>query len=404
MTGRFRDAAIVVFAVASLSACSGAQSQVNPLSPIPQSITSMSYSTIYSFGKRSSDGDEPKASLIDMDGTLYGTTYAGGSLACSGGCGTVFRIKPSGKETVVHRFAGGTDGANPRASLLAVKGVLYGTTEYGGGAINVGTVFRIGTTGAESVVYSFGPIPDGQNPVASLIYVKDRLYGTTYAGGDDSVCFDGCGTVFRVGKSGKEKVLHSFSVYSDGALPLANLLDMHGTLYGTTESGVGVGGSGVGDGTVFSISTTGDEKVLYSLQDDNGAIPAAGLININGTLYGTTGYDGANSGGTAFSITTSGYLTSLHNFGSGSDGSHPYAPLLNVRGTLYGTTSAGGAYGKGTVFSMSLSGNETVLHSFGYGSDGAVPLAGLVNVKGTLYGTASAGGTYGDGTVFSLKP
>ena len=94
----------------------------------------------------------------------------------------------------------------------------------------------------------------------------------------------------------------------------------------------------------------------------------------------------------------------LHSFGSGSDGGHPSASLLNVSGTLYGTTSLGGAYGKGTVFSMTLSGNERVLHSFGYGADGATPLAGLIDVKGTLYGTTSAGGTYGDGTVFALKP
>ena len=123
-------------------------------------------------------------------------------------------------------------------------------------------------------------------------------------------------------------------------------------------------------------------------------------------LYGTTPREVVPTyGRTAFSsITTSGDLNTIYNFGSNSDGSTPVASLLNVNGTLYGTTSQGGLYGKGTVFSITLSGNETVLHSFGYGSDGATPLAGLIDVKGTLYGTTSAGGTNGNGTIFALMP
>ena len=206
-------------------------------------------------------------------------------------------------------------------------------------------------------------------------------------------------------------MLHSFGLYQDGANPAANLIDVKGTLYGTTQSGIGSTGEGSGLGTVFSISTTGAESVLYNFPNgaSDGADPAAGLINVNGNLYGTTAgggdYGTYDTYGTAFSITTSGSLTSLHSFGSGTDGSRPYAPLRNVNGTLYGTTSAGGAYGKGTVFSMSLTGtDEKVLHDFGHGSDGASPLAGLVNVQGTLYGTTSAGGKYGDGTVFALTP
>ena len=185
----------------------------------------------------------------------------------------------------------------------------------------------------------------------------------------------------------------------------ANLLDVKGTLYGTTELG-GSGGQSAGYGTLYSISTTGTEQLLYGFDNSDGYYPAASLINVNGTLYGTTvGGGGSGFFGTAFSITTSGSLTTLHTFGSGTDGSSPWAPLLNVRGTLYGTTAGGGFYGKGTVFSMSLSGtNEKVLHSFGHGSDGATPLAGLIYVKGALYGTTSAGGKDGDGTVFALTP
>jgi len=150
----------------------------------------------------------------------------------------------------------------------------------------------------------------------------------------------------------------------------------------------------------------GGKRLRHDFDDSDGYYPAASLINVNGTLYGTT-EGGGDYGpyGTAFSITTSGSLTTLHSFGSGADGSSPWAPLVDLRGTLYGTTAGGGAHGKGTIFSMNLTGtDEKVLHSFGHGSDGATPLAGLIDVKGTLYGTTAAGGKYGDGTVFALTP
>ena len=402
-------------ATVMLGGCGGSQPPLATTGgmPLGRASSSSGYNTLYSFGKRPSDGQQPKAALIDVNGTLYGTTFYGGRMGCIDGCGTVFKIKPSGKETVVYRFTGGPDGANPSASLLAVKGVLYGTTEYGGGAANYGTVFEVSTSGAEKVLHGFQGWYsqyryDGANPVASLINVNGKLYGTTSSGGNARFY----GTVFRVTTSGREKVLYNFQSFGvgDGANPVATLVNVGGTLYGTTEDGGQYVYNQLSSGTVFSVSTTGVEKVLYAFLPEpyssNGGIPKAGLINVDGTLFGTTAHDGpyGYAGGTAFSITTSGSLTNLDSFGSGDDGSGPVAPLLNVRNSLYGTTASGGAYGNGTVFKMSLGGKEKVLHSFGYGSDGATPLAGLIDINGTLYGTTSAGGTYGDGTVFALKP
>ncbi len=400
-------AAIIPLAPAIISGCSGTQPLVNPSGAALQNRVTAGYTSLYSFGNRASDGQQPKAGLIDVNGTLYGTTYGGGA----DGDGTVFSISATGTEKVLYTFQGAKDGANPSASLTNAKGVMYGTTEHGGG-VNAGTVFRIGRGDKEKVLHTFGPVPDGLFPVASLIDVQGILYGTTVGGGDDSVCFDSCGTVYSISKGGKEKVLHSFEAYFDGVSPASNLLDVKGTLYGTTQNGIGTGGEGTGLGTVFTISTIGMESVLYSFPygASDGADPAAGLIDVNGTLYGTTaggGTYGNGTYGTAFSIATSGSLTSLHSFGdlTGPDGSRPVAPLLNVKGKLYGTTPSGGALGKGTIFSMSFTGaDEKVLHSFGNGSDGSTPLAGLVKVKETLYGTTSAGGTYGEGTVFSLTP
>jgi uncharacterized repeat protein (TIGR03803 family) len=143
----------------------------------------------------------------------------------------------------------------------------------------------------------------------------------------------------------------------------------------------------------------------------DGRFPQAGLIDVNGTFYGTT--DGGGSYpcngfyqgcGTVFSITMNGTEKVLHSFGSGSDGSAPQASLIDVKNTLYGTTSSGGTYGDGTIFSITMNGTEKVLHSFGSGSDGSTPQASLIDVKGSLYGTTGLGGTHGDGTVFSLTP
>jgi uncharacterized repeat protein (TIGR03803 family) len=193
------------------------------------------------------------------------------------------------------------------------------------------------------------------------------------------------------------------------------LIDVGGALYGTTQDG-GACPFGGSCGTVFSITPEGSEKVLHSFgKGSDGAVPQAGLIDVAGTLYGTTvaggEYGGEYGYGTVFSITTSGTEKVLHSFGKGSDGKEPFAGLIDVNGTLYGTTSAGGAQDKascyslscGTVFSITPQGSEKVLHSFGKGSDGQFPRADLTYENGRLIGTTSNGGTYRYGTVFALK-
>jgi uncharacterized repeat protein (TIGR03803 family) len=137
------------------------------------------------------------------------------------------------------------------------------------------------------------------------------------------------------------------------------------------------------------------------------------LLNVNGTLYGTTTYGGTYDSGTVFSITTKGKYKILYSFGRpGSpccDGQNPWAGLINVNGALYGTTAGGGALGVGTVFSVTASGVEKVLHNFGDSGDGYGPYDALIEVNGTLYGTTQCGGAYGSGciiggTVFAVAP
>ncbi|MGA9946025.1 MAG: choice-of-anchor tandem repeat GloVer-containing protein, partial [Candidatus Cybelea sp.] len=239
------------------------------------------YKAIYSFGSVP-DAQGPVAGLIDVGGVLYGTTSSGGANNCSGvGCGAVFAITTSGKESVLYSFAGGSDGAKPLAALTNVGDKLYGTTQMGGQS-GYGTVFKVTTSGKEKVLHSFGGGSDGVYPVADLINVRGTLYGTTRFGGSGNA-----GTVFKITTSGKEKVLYTFgSRTGDGEDPYAGLIDVGGTLYGTTEIGGANNCSGVGCGTVFAITTSGKERVLYSFAGgSDGDFPLAGLINVGGMLY-----------------------------------------------------------------------------------------------------------------------
>jgi uncharacterized repeat protein (TIGR03803 family) len=362
------------------------------------------YKVVYSFGA-APDGQEPEASLIDVGGTLYGTTQSGGGCHYTIPCGTVYSVSTSGAEKVLYSFAGPPDGMYPLAGLIDVGGTLYGTTSGGGSyqcGFPCGTVFSVTPSGREKVLHSFGNIPDGEDPLAPLIDAKGMLYGTTQIGG----AFDG-GTVFSITPGGTEKVLYSFAYGPDGYWPGASLIEVRGMLYGTTHNGGKYHRCTFGCGTVFSITQGGKEKVLHRFGvGSDGAFPSA-LIDVGGTLYGTTSAGGAYGGGTAFSVTPSGTEKVLHSFSGRSDGAGPVAPLINVKGTLYGTTEYGDAYcsgGCGTVFSLTPSGTEKVLHSFGSGADGVHPVAALTNVDGRLYGTTTGGGTHNHGTVFALKP
>jgi uncharacterized repeat protein (TIGR03803 family) len=242
------------------------------------------------------DASGPEAVPINVKGTLYGTTAQGGRYTY----GTVFSISTTGTVNVLHSFGHSTDGLFPVASLIDVNGTLYGTTRQGGKFRGKGTAFSISTSGAEHVLHSFGNNQDGAFPAASLIDVKGTLYGTTTNGGGGFNYGDG--TVFSINTAGKEHVLHSFRHPGDGEDPAASLIDVNGVLYGTTFYG-GRYATSFWGGTVFSITTSGAEHVLHSFATPyDGSNPAASLIDVKGTLYGTTSKGGAYGGGTVFTL------------------------------------------------------------------------------------------------------
>jgi uncharacterized repeat protein (TIGR03803 family) len=355
---------------------------------------------IYNF-RNLTDAYGPKCNLVlDGAGNMYGTTSGGGVHDL----GAVFRVSPTGMETVLYSFAGGADGSNPVAGLFrdAATGNLYGTTVNGGAFAN-GTVFMLTPAGVESVLYSFkGGTTDGANPTSSVLRVGTTIYGTTFYGGAY-----GYGTVFKLTAAGQERVLHSFnSAFPtlDGAHPHAGLILRGGVLYGTTTLG------GVFNlGTVFSITPTGTEQVLHSFEggSTDGQGPYAGLIfDQSGNLFGTTYLGGTDNAGTVFTMNPQlGSEIVLHHFLiNGVDGVTPYGTLIFNRGNFYGTTLQGGSANGGTVFKITPAGTETVLHSFTGGTDGFNPDAALVlGTSNTVYGTTILGGATNLGTVFKMK-
>lgn len=379
--------------------------------------TGVTYTIIYNF-KSKRDGRNPNGDLVGLDGKLYGVTYMGGSN--SGG--TVYEIDRFGKERVIYSFGSGADGSDPVAGPTDVNNILYGTTENGGTGCSggCGTVYSVTTGGVERVLYSFRGGSDGNGAYSSLIGVKDVLYGTTAYGGNSN-CLYGCGTIFKINTTGNGyRVIHRFAGGTDGADPVAGLTELGGKLYGTTASG-GSGNCRNGCGTVFEVTTSGTERVVYSFKGGrDGTNPNAGLIDVNGWLYGTTlrGGTTANCGfhrcGTIFKVNPSGTEHIIYRFKGGiADGANPQTPLFYLNGTFYGTTSFGGGCieqgGCGTIFAVYAPGNEKLLHSFKTGADGTFPQAGLIDFNGWLYGTTGLGGSSpnceGDcGTVYRLTP
>src|SRR5271166_7207100 len=271
---------------------------------LTQMAHGQTYTIVYSFS--GVDGIGPGSSLVrDADGNLYGVSFNGDLQNCYGGCGGVYKLDPTGRLTVLYGFQGAPDGANPVGTVLDAKGNLYGTTQVGGSGTSqacsggCGTVFKLATTGKEKVLHSFaGPPSDGFDPYARpIVDSKGNIYGTTLYGGPSGAFGNpGEGTVFKVNASGKETVLYSFTGQADGGLPWAGLLIHDGVLYGTTSrGGPGPCGDifGTGCGTVFKLEGK-KETVLYSFNNEaDGGYPLASLISDKaGNLYGTTAYGG----------------------------------------------------------------------------------------------------------------
>jgi uncharacterized repeat protein (TIGR03803 family) len=365
-------------------------------------VRAQTFTVLYNFTPYT--GAWPYGTLVrDSSGNLYGTTYQGGTSLL----GEVFEVSPSGTETTLYSFTGSNDGYWPFAGVTRTgNGIIYGTTYYGGGSgcsgAGCGTVFKL--VNGETVLHSFtGGSADGCNPYGGVVRDKSgNLYGTTYQCGSS-----GYGTVWKLNTTGKETVLHSFTGgATDGSYPgLGGLIiDAAGNLYGSTSQGGAHNG-----GTVFKLDTTGKETVLHSFRGTPGHGDPDGTLARDkyGNLYGTT-TDDPYGYGSVWKLSQTGKFTLLYSFKGGpTDGDFPLAGVIrDGEGNFYGVTYYGGSSGEGIVFKLSKGGVMTVLHSFSCASDGCYPIGGVIrDAAGNLYGTAYYGGNPGPyGTVWKLVP
>jgi len=248
---------------------------------------------LYNFGSNSSDGGFALGLAMDTQGNIYGTDLLGGpyqnsnclqsSYVAQFGCGVVFKVDPSGQETLLHVFSGvDGDGGSPAGPpMLDSAGNLYGTTLVGGTGTcqgswfptgGCGTVFKIDAKGNYGVLYSFpGTGSRGAGPVGNLVMDSiGNFYGVTedgasgncdsnaIVGGGYYTGYPGCGVTFKLNAAGTETILHRFSGLKRGGNPESGFIeDSANNLYGTTYSGGDINrcGSGLGCGTIFALSS-----------------------------------------------------------------------------------------------------------------------------------------------------
>jgi uncharacterized repeat protein (TIGR03803 family) len=266
------------------AAGAGTVFKVNPVTGVEK--------VLYAFSG-GADGGVPVGGVAFANHVLYGTATHGGAF----GKGAVFKLDLATRaETVLYSFSGGKDGGVPTAGVTLVAGALYGTTSaFGAGGL--GTLFSIDlATGQETTLYAFRVRDAGAPSLGALIFANGVLYGTTQGGGGNGMgetCDGNCGSVYRYDPAaGAETVLHRFQGgLADGANPEAPLMFYRGVLYGTTFDGGGFWCNGVGRGcgTVFSLDTrSGAETVLATFSGEGSAdAPQGGLLLRNGVLFGT---------------------------------------------------------------------------------------------------------------------
>jgi uncharacterized repeat protein (TIGR03803 family) len=278
-------------------------------------------------------GQAPLSGLtLGRDGNFYGTTQVGGS----GGWGTVFKITPEGKLVVLYSFSGDMNGGNPYAApVQGADGNLYGTTFVGGESYR-GTIYKITPPQHLTTLHQFTGA-DGEDPYAPLLQATDGgFYGTAsnYA--------------FKISPAGVFTSLGSLPGTSEAPL----IQGSDGSFFGVTFFG-----KTFGLGTVFRMTRAGKTRVLHSFNDLTlGANPLAGLVQAtDGNLYGTTYYGGLPNYGVIYRINPSAVFSVLFSYSNDFDGGHPEATLFqHTNGILYGTTSGGGLYDGGTLFSFDV--------------------------------------------------
>ncbi len=316
-----------------------------------------------------------------QDGNLYGTAPTGGA----SNVGIVFKITPTGAQTVLFDFDV-THGSNPNGGLaLGVDGSLYGTTEHGG-AHSFGNIFKITPAGALTVLYDFTGNSDGGFPLAPLVLGTDgNFYGTSYPG-----------VAYKISTKGKFKIIKKIPSVPYG--PLVQGTD--GAFYGMTEQG---GAAGLG--TIFKIAGT-KVTTLFDFDTIHGSFPYSGLVQAaGGNFYGTTSAGGSANAGVIFQLTPKGTVTVINNFDSvhPTNGYQAFAgPVAATDGNLYGSTVFGGSGGNGVLYKITTTGTYTVLSNFDTTHGAGAYATPMQHTSGKFFGLTARGGAAGKGVAYSL--
>jgi uncharacterized repeat protein (TIGR03803 family) len=342
------------------------------------------------------------------DGNLYGITYYGGTGAnCfngSEGCGTFFKMSPSGELTTLYNFCSlskCSDGAGPESLIQASDGNFYGVTFLGGCDPDneCGTIFEVTPSGTLTTLYDFCQLSecaDGQEPTALVQATNGNFYGTTWYGGTHRL-----GSVFELTSTGKLTTLHNYCAKTgcpDGSTPSSLIQASNGNFYGST-----------GDHTIFEMTPAGKLTTVFTFK--HGASNAL-IQTANGDFYGTTDTGGSGDRGIVFGMTPAGKLKTLHSFcpANCATGDSPLSGLTQGSdGNFYGTTYlAGNTSNAGSVYEITPTGTFTTLYLFCSETncaDGEGGGALMQYTNGDFYGTTGGGGTgtEGSGTVFSLS-
>jgi uncharacterized repeat protein (TIGR03803 family) len=331
------------------------------------------------------------ASLSRADWDRIRAATGNHSSAVQSGAASGFTAaRPPATYTVLHDFAGPpSDGAGSGAEVtLDSAGNIYGTTDYGGayGTNGYGTIFKIATGGAETLLHSFGGTGDGTTPDGAVtITSAGNMYGTTIGGGSS-----GNGVIWKLAAGGTYTVLHNFTADESNFARGRLIQDRKGNFYGSD-----LFGGAAGDGTVFKFNARGKVSVLHTFSGTaDGEFPEHGVVSDKaGNLYGVTAFGGADDNGTIYEIAKDGTFTTLYTFTGGADGGFPYGGLAIDRdGNLYGSADDGGSDGVGTVFELAPGGTLTTLYNFTDGTDGANPQGDMLRVGKGLYSAAASGG------------
>jgi len=375
------------------------------------------FTVLYNFPGGAGGADPAAGLTMNGTGNFYGTTEYGGIYGYGYGVVFRLSRAGSGwVETPLYNFQGGSDGEYPLAGVvIGPDGALYGTTSgynvYG----DYGTVYRLTPPPTacasvicpwqETVLYRFSGGLDGANPgYGNLTFDQaGNIYGTTiYGGGAGSCGYDpGCGVVYKLTPSGSgwtETVIWDFAS-SGGSFPVSGVtFDSAGNLYGTTTYP-----------TVYELSPSGSGWTETTLSELDGAYPAYGgvAIDLHGNLFGTTG--GFQGAGNVYELSPSNgtwTLSALYYF-TGYEGPLD-TPTLDAAGNVYGTSYLTGAHAAGQVFELTPSNGEWIfadLHDFSGGDGGYEPIGGVIfDASGNMYGTTSEGGSAGGGTVWEITP